>query len=295
MRAVYRAFLCVTVAGGFYFAGSAFAAGDEQSTGANPIVEKKLLVNNDWKVEIKSDPQARAYVYVTLREVGDHWEIESLSEKKIDVLKASKLELFAVHPSLTHWVNVERDMVRDCAAFKSKYYSVCSSSLASEKTGLSVVGVLLGGSGSFMTGYVDEKVRAAINSIPPEQAKAKMKAFIDDFAENQRKIDEQKEIAAKEKQAAASKLLAEAKQMRSAARVGARDWCEQEVIYFDPIPGTFARPMQVSQSYKCFTFGVVDEAVLRAEGWTITNKQPKTVGTPPQLITVYDIGIEKIR
>ncbi|WP_040327791.1 hypothetical protein [Acidovorax delafieldii] len=74
---------------------------------------------------------------------------------------------------------------------------------------------------------------------------------------------------------------------RKTAPVGAKDWCEQNVKYFD-------MGMQIDATYTCNTYGVVDEVILRNEGWAIISKQSRKVGYSPQLLTMYDIAIEKV-
>ena len=74
---------------------------------------------------------------------------------------------------------------------------------------------------------------------------------------------------------------------RKAAPNGAKDWCEQTVETFGN--GAFA----VAQTYTCQNYGVVDEGILRNEGWAITSKQARQIGHVRQRVTVHDIAIEK--
>lgn len=249
-----------------------------------------LQKNNEWVVRIDNKRRLDGHIFATIKKSGDRWEIDSFYTKAPDVTKASGLELFAATPDLRYWTNFHTDMVSGCDNDKSKYLTICSSSFADRKTGRALAAIFFGGEGKIATGYVDDKVAEAIHSIPPEQANAKLSQWKERVLAQQQ-VDKEKKALENEAKKQAENT---ARQMRADARIGTREWCEQDVTYFN-IPGALGPGIQVRQSYRCFTFGTVDESILRTEGWTITSKQSKNIGTAPQVVMINDIQIEKVR
>lgn len=262
------------------------------ATAAEPAPEaparpaEQLEVNNAWSVRIANGVNLTNPVYVTLRQVGRHWEIDGLFNSPPKLPRSQDLELFMATRDLQEWTNAHLEMRADCDHFEvreSDFHSVCTSRLAEKKPGLAALGLLFGGNGRVGFGYTNEKVKAAINSIRPQQAIAVLDAF------------ERGTLSAGQQAAAAAatqqKAREQAEQAQGAARqraaIGAKDWCEQTVKYF----GTL---MQVESTYTCQNYGVVTEETLRREGWAITDKKARKVGYAPQLITVHDLAIEKV-
>ena len=134
---------------------SAEFAAEEEKTKENikNTTENTLKKNNSWNVKIDNGKSINGYIYATIVKKNDNWEIDNFYEKKPDVTKSSKLELFATTPDLFYWTNVSSDMVKDCDHDNSKYYTVCSSSFADKKTGAAVLGVFFGGLKSSMENY----------------------------------------------------------------------------------------------------------------------------------------------
>ena len=136
-------------------------------------------------------------------------------------------------------------------------------------------------------GYTDAKVKAAINSIRPQDAAVILTAFEQKNVDSER----QQKAAAQTQQAAKRQALVQRNEAESVKRkvapLGAKDWCEQTVE-------TFANgAIGVAQTYTCQNYGVVDEDILRNEGWAITRKQARQIGHIRQPVTVHDIAIEK--
>lgn len=256
----------------------------------NQKTDVPFLARNNWSARINNTDSNNGLLFVTIKNMGDHWEVEKFYDKLPEVLKASKMEVFAVTRNLSNWQNAHNDMVSDCRELKTKYYTVCSSSLADKKTGAAIVGIFFGGSGQILHGYVDDKVKEAINSIPPEQAQIKLSEFT-----TWKIAQSGVEVERADKLKEAKKLEFEKnKQLRAAAKVGTHDFCEQNVRYYDLAPG-MPQGWQVLDTYKCFAFGEITLAMLKAEGWTITNRTGKVIGERMAQSTVYEINIEKVR
>lgn len=148
---------------------------------ASTSVSRPLDVNNQWRVNIgngfKIGPE---WFYVTIMRVDNHWEIQGIYDQAPNLDKSLPLELFAATRDLQQWTNAYLEMRTDCNKFEvreSDKHSVCSSSLAEEKTGLGIAGLFFGGSGKTPFAYTNEKVSAAIKSIPTQQALAKLNEF----------------------------------------------------------------------------------------------------------------------
>ncbi len=274
---------------------------DSAPSAVSPQGEKisaGLVKKNDWNVRINNKDSNQGMIYVAIKDMGDHWEVEKFYDKLPKILKSTKLEVFSVNRKLNSWKNAHNDMVSDCGEIKTKYYTVCSSSLADRKAGAALVGALFfGGSGTVLHGYVDDKVKEAINSIPPEQAQSKLSEFIAwEIEQSGIEADRIAAIKLEEGRIKETKRLEEEKnrQLRAAAKLGTRDFCEQNVRYYDIAPG-MPQGWQVLDTYNCFAFGELTLAMLKAEGWTITNRTAKVIGERAAQSTVYEISIEKVR
>lgn len=293
LSVVFITFICTTS-----LAFSSEQVPDKTTEPSKPSIKVKA---NDWIVKIDNSPMQKDYIYVAIKNVGDHWEIDSISNNIIKPLKSSGLEVFAASYNLRYWRNLFTDMISGCDEIKITTYSVCSSVLADKKTGAALLGIFFGGTGDIKTGYINTKVEEAINSIPLEHAMDKLKEYKSNEAiELNLKKQKQAELDAKKAELEAKKI-ADAKkeeeyrkQMRTDARIGTRDWCEQIVIDYG-----VGLEIDMNPTYKCFSFGVVNEDILRNEGWTITNKQEKKASDDPRysrlVHKVFNISIEKIR
>jgi hypothetical protein len=142
-----------------------------QTAAATPT--NTLEVNNHWSVIISNSTDLNAPLYVTLKQVGNYWEIDGLFDTPQKLPRSRKLELFMATRDFQKWTNYYVDMRTDCEKFEVKednFHSVCTSSLAENKTMMAKAKLLFGGSGKVPFAYTDSKVKAAINSIRPQQA-----------------------------------------------------------------------------------------------------------------------------
>jgi hypothetical protein len=246
----------------------------------------ELEVNNRWSVTISNSMKLNAPLYVTLKRAGNHWDIVELFDAPPKLKRSQDLELFMATRDFQQWTNFYMDMRTDCDKFEvreSDFHSVCTSSFTEKKAGMAVVGLFFGGSGKVAFAYTNDRVKAAINSIRPQQAVEILTTW------EQRTLNSQKQV-----QVTAARQQTERHQSeealvaaRKTAPIGAKDWCEQTVKYLGMV-------MQVEQTYTCKNYGVLNEDNLRNEGWSIINKQARQVGYVPQTVTVYDISIEKV-
>ena len=137
--------------------------------------------NNDWAVEISNRPEVKSPLFVTLKQVGEHWEIDGLFTSPPKIPRNQKLELFMVTRDFQRWSNAYVDRVINCDTFEAReadFHSVCTSALSEKQSaGSAAVGMLFGGSGSRPIVYNREKVAAAIHSIRVEQATTMLTAF----------------------------------------------------------------------------------------------------------------------
>jgi hypothetical protein len=262
------------------------AAWSADPASETPDASGPLEVNNQWSVNIANSVKFESPLYVTLKRAGNHWDIDGLYNVPPKLRRSQDLELFMATRDFQQWTNFYTNMRTDCDKFEvleSDFHSVCTSGLAEKKTGLGIVGAFFNGGGKIPFAYANDKVRAAINSIRPEQATEILTAFEQGTLTAQRQS--QTRVAnqqAESRQAEAAQAAA-----RRAAPMGAKDWCEQTVKQ----SGIF---VQVESTYTCQNYGVVSEEGLRNEGWAITTKRERKVGYAPQMITVYDISIEKV-
>ncbi len=264
-------------------AGNALAA----DTSAASQIAPALDVNNQWSVNVgNSIKVSQEWFYVAIKRVENHWEIQKIYDRAPLIDRSQPVELFAATRDFQQWTNVYLEMRTDCDKFEvreSDAHSVCTSSLAEKKPGLGMVGLLFGGSGGAPFAYTDDKVKAAINSIPTQQALVKLT----EFEGKSQNAQQQAKAEITQQRVESNKAEEEQVRARKAAPIGAKDWCEQTVKYFGV-------GMQIESNYTCNTYGVVDEDILRNEGWAITNKQSRKIGHPRQLLTVYSIAIEKV-
>lgn len=248
----------------------------------NPVLEK----NNSWNVRISNSVNLQSPLWITIRKFESHWEIEGIYGSPVKIPVSRKIELFLASRDLQQWTNYFKDMRGDCDTFEvreSDFHSVCTSSLAGKKAGLGFAGLFLGGKGGIPYAYTDSEVQAAINSIRPDQAAAMLDKFEKKFLDSEAKATTQQVVKMNEQR----KYLENIATTRRDAPIGAKDWCEQTVKQ----SGIFT---QVDPTYTCQVYGVVDDDILRKEGWAITNKQTRNIGTAPQKIIVTDISIEKV-
>ncbi|SMG28253.1 hypothetical protein [Paraburkholderia susongensis] len=157
---------------------SSFSA---ELTPASPSTDTVALeVNNQWNVSISNRAELENPVYVTLRPAGNHWEIDGLFDAAPELERTEDLELFVATRDLQQWANAYIDLRQDCDTFEmreSDFHSVCTSRFAEKKTGIAIARVFFGTGGKIPTGYSSEKVKAAINSIPVQQAVEKLTAY----------------------------------------------------------------------------------------------------------------------
>jgi hypothetical protein len=138
----------------------------------------RLEANNAWHVFEVRDIENP--VYVTIKQSGNHWEIEGLYDYPPKLSRSQNEELFMATRDFQQWKNAYVDMIIDCDTFEvreSDYQSVCSSRFGEKKAGRAILGTFCGGSGKIAVGYNTGKVAAAIHSIRPEQAQEKLTAF----------------------------------------------------------------------------------------------------------------------
>lgn len=137
--------------------------------------------NNSWYVEVPGKALIETPVFVTVRQVGQHWEIEEMFETPPLVLRSQKVELFVATRDLQRWSNFFNNAVANCDSIEARedeFHSVCTSELSERKpVSTAMLGMLLGGNGKRPVVYNREKVAAAINSIPVEQATAALLKF----------------------------------------------------------------------------------------------------------------------
>ena len=267
---------------------------EDGETGKNPVSKSAtaLEVNNNWSVTIRNDERIVSSFYVTIRQTGNHWEIDQFYISPPKLKRTNSVELFVASRDLQSWKNAYADLRTDCENFEvreSEYHSVCTSVFAEKKTAIGVLRILFNKNSGGLTpfGYTDSKVKAAINSIRPQDAATLLAAFEQANMDSQ----QQEKVAMQTRQAAKLQALAQRNDTESAKRKaapnGAKDWCEQTVETFGN--GAFG----VAQTYTCQNYGLVDEGILRNEGWEITRKQARQIGHMRQRVTVYDIAIEK--
>lgn len=263
---------------------SAFSA--DSTPEPSSSTARVLEVNNKWDVTISNNLKFNAPLYVTLKNAVDHWEIVGLFESPPKLTRSQDLELFIATRDFQQWTNFYNDMRTDCDKFEvreSEHHSVCTSSLAEKKTGLAIAKLFFGGNGNIPFAYTDGKVKAAINSIRPQQAAEMLTAFEQGSLNSQ----EQAHVIAAKQQQEHRQLEETQVAARKSAPIGAKDWCEQTVKYF-------GRLMQIEQTYTCQNYGVVTEDNLRSEGWAIVIKKERKIGYAPLIETVHDIAIEKV-
>ncbi len=266
------------------------AIANESAQETPPPVTTALEINNQWSVRISNSLKLPSPLFVTLRKSENHWEIDGIYDKPPKITKTQNLELFMATRDFQQWTNALIDMRGDCDKFEVKEsdeHSVCTSTLAEKKTGLAIAGLFFGGSGKIPTAYTDDKVKAAINSIRPQQAIAMMTAFEEGAASAKKQAQAKAQADAAVKEQERRQLESASFNARKSAPVGAKDWCEQTVKQV-------GIAIQIEQTYTCQNYGVVTEGMLRSEGWAITNKKEREVGYPPRLVTVYDLAIEKV-
>lgn len=267
---------------------------EDGETGKNPVSMSAtaLEVNNNWSVTIRNDERIDSSFYVAIRQAGNHWEIDQFYISPPKIKRTNSVELFVASRDLQSWKNAYADLRTDCENFEvreSEDHSVCTSVFAEKKTAIGVLRILFNKNSGGLTpfGYTDSKVKAAINSIRPQDAATMLAAFEQGNMDSQ----QQEKAAMQSRQVAKLKALAQRNDTESAKRKaapnGAKDWCEQTVETFGN--GAFG----VAQTYTCQSYGVVDEGILRNEGWAITSKQARQIGHMRQRVTVYDIAIEK--
>ena len=142
---------------------------------------ESLEKNNSWSVKISNKPDFVNPIYVALKKVDNHWEIDGIFALPPQISRSQQLELFMSTRDLQRWGNAYTDSVINCDSFEIKeadFSSVCTSSLSEKRSAKSAaLGMLFGGNGSQPIVYSKEKVTAAIQSIPPRQAREKLTAF----------------------------------------------------------------------------------------------------------------------
>jgi len=142
----------------------------------------ELERNNNWTVEITNKPTIQSPLYVTLRQAGQHWEIDGMYDAAPTLARSQKLELLIASRDLQQWSNAYTDRVVNCDSFEAReadFHSVCTSTLAEQQSaGSAVAGILLfGGNAKRPVMYNRDKVTAVIRSIRVGQASAKLDAF----------------------------------------------------------------------------------------------------------------------
>lgn len=144
-------------------------------------VKDRLEVNNSWSVEISNKNSIQSPVFITLRPVGNHWEISGIFKSAQKIPKSEQLEAFLASSDLQYWSNYYTNAISNCESFEMREYelhSVCSSSLSEQRSlTTAIVGMFFGGSGKQPIIYNKDKVAAVINSIRVEQAEKMLKAF----------------------------------------------------------------------------------------------------------------------
>jgi len=140
-----------------------------------------LEKHNDWTVDLGNETKLTTPLYVTLKQVGLHWEIAGIYDTAPRIPLSEKLELFMASRDLQQWENAYTNRVINCDSFEAKqaeFHSVCSSTLSEKQSmGSATVGLFFGGSGARPVSYSRSSVTAAIQSIPVEQATAMLTAF----------------------------------------------------------------------------------------------------------------------
>lgn len=149
---------------------------------APAAVEQPLEVNNQWQVTVSNTAQRPANpLYITLKNEGAYWSIVDIAESKPNIAKSEPLELFMASRDLQHWFNAHVDQIGNCNGADVRHYefhTVCSSTLAEKKLGMGILKALIGASsGQIPFAYTDSKVKAAINSIRPQQAQLALDEF----------------------------------------------------------------------------------------------------------------------
>jgi len=168
------AVLCVPVC----MAANAVAASDTAAV----VATQDLEANNNWSVTINNELKLDAPLYVTIKQLGNHWAIDHIYSTPPQLKRSVPVELFMATRDLQQWANAYRDMRTDCDKFEvreSEYQSVCTSRLAAQKPGLGILGLFLNSRSSGRTpfAYTDAMVSAAIHSIRPQEAAASLSAF----------------------------------------------------------------------------------------------------------------------
>jgi len=150
-----------------------WASAQEQATG--------LEKNNTWTVQISNKPNMANPIFIAIKKVQNHWEIDGIYSRPPQISRSQQLELFMATRDLQHWGNVYTNSVINCDSFEVKeadFSSICTSSLSEKRSArTAALGMLFGGNGSQPTVYNQELVTAAIQSIPAKQALEKLTAF----------------------------------------------------------------------------------------------------------------------
>ena len=124
------------------------AFSDESATGTQTGA---LEVNNSWEVwGVFKDRNVQNPLYVTIRQSGNHWEIEDIYNSLPRILHSQDVELFMASRDLQFWKNAYVDYVGDCDNFEvqqSDYQSTCTSRFGEKKTARAIIGVFFGGAG----------------------------------------------------------------------------------------------------------------------------------------------------
>lgn len=140
-----------------------------------------LEKNNNWTVQISNKPNIVNPIFITLKKVQNHWEIDGIYPRPPQIPRSQQLELFMATKDLQHWGNVYTNSVINCDSFEIKeadFSSICTSSLSEKRSArAAALGMLFGGNGSQPTVYNQELVTATIQSIPTKQALQKLTAF----------------------------------------------------------------------------------------------------------------------
>lgn len=159
-------------------------------------------------------------MYALIELKGDHWELIAVSDRYIR-RSGSNQEVFLVEKNLEDWETIPPQKSK-CTSDKKNSYSACTSLLA--KYDESQSGLF----SDKVAKFDDSAVKAAINSIPDEQAMPIFEVYIKDFnekLERKRKADiaREKQVIACEKEynETTERLRKEAKIARAEIAAGA--------------------------------------------------------------------------
>ncbi|WP_146010077.1 hypothetical protein [Burkholderia sp. WAC0059] len=141
-----------------------------------------LEVNNAWGVlDHYIRDTASPVLFVVLKRDGAHWDIDTISDRAVDLRKTDDREMFVATPDLQHWSSAYQLMVNNCDSFEMKeddYKSICTSQFSEKKIGRAIFATVIGsGRGGVGVSYNTDEVAAAIHSIRPDQAQAKLTAY----------------------------------------------------------------------------------------------------------------------